>query len=97
MSDTHQKWYYKIGGGHTHIRVFQNGKAGELCFTNEEFQAFKEKIDLINNEIEDDSTPPLIKFINEDEGKELVQPESLEMPKGKLAMQHILKDQPRLK
>jgi hypothetical protein len=32
------KWYYKIGGGHTHVRVFMNGaKCGDLCFRNEEF------------------------------------------------------------
>lgn len=32
------KWYYKILGGHTHVRVFMNGgKCGDLCFRNEEF------------------------------------------------------------
>ena len=31
-------WYYKIRGGHTHVRVFMNGaKCGDLCFRNEEF------------------------------------------------------------
>lgn len=33
------KWYYKILGGHTHVRVFMNGgKCGDLCFRNEEFK-----------------------------------------------------------
>lgn len=33
------KWYYKILGGHTHVRVFMNGgKCGDLCFRNEEFE-----------------------------------------------------------
>ncbi len=32
-------WYYKICGGHTHVRVFMNGgKCGDLCFRNEEFE-----------------------------------------------------------
>lgn len=32
------KWYFKILGGHTHVRVFMNGgKCGDLCFRNEEF------------------------------------------------------------
>jgi hypothetical protein len=33
------KWYYKVMGGHTHVRVFMNGaKCGDLCFRNEEFE-----------------------------------------------------------
>jgi len=33
------KWYYKVMGGHTHVRVFMNGaKCGDLCFRNVEFQ-----------------------------------------------------------
>lgn len=36
------KWYYKILGGHTHVRVFMNGtKCGDLCFRNEEFQELR--------------------------------------------------------
>lgn len=36
------KWYWKIGGGHTHVRVFLNGaKCGDLCFRNEEFEIIK--------------------------------------------------------
>ncbi len=36
------KWYYKIMGGHTHVRVFMNGaKCGDLCFRNEEFEQIK--------------------------------------------------------
>ncbi len=35
-------WYYKIQGGHTHVRVFMNGgKCGDLCFRNEEFEEVK--------------------------------------------------------
>ena len=38
-----QKWYYKVLGGHTHVRVFMNGgKCGDLCFRNEEFESFKD-------------------------------------------------------
>lgn len=34
-------WYYKILGGHTHVRVFMNhAKCGDLCFRNEEFAIF---------------------------------------------------------
>lgn len=37
------KWYFKIMGGHTHVRVFMNGgKCGDLCFRNEEFTEVKE-------------------------------------------------------
>lgn len=36
------KWYYKVMGGHTHVRVFMNGaKCGDLVFRNEEFQKIK--------------------------------------------------------
>lgn len=32
------KWYWKIMGGHTHVRVFMNGaKCGDLVFRNEEW------------------------------------------------------------
>jgi hypothetical protein len=32
------KWYYKVAGGHTHVRIFMNSaKCGDLCFRNEEF------------------------------------------------------------
>lgn len=32
-------WYYKVLGGHTHVRVFMNGaQCGDLCFRNEEFE-----------------------------------------------------------
>lgn len=53
MKDTRMKWYYKILGGHTHVRVFMNGKAGDLTFSNEEFLLIK------------DSTPN-IQFIEEE-------------------------------
>ena len=37
------KWYFKIAGGHTHVRVFMNGaKCGDLCFRNEEFEQVRE-------------------------------------------------------
>lgn len=36
-------WYFKIAGGHTHVRVFMNGgKCGDLCFRNEEFKEVRE-------------------------------------------------------
>lgn len=36
------KWYYKIIGEHTHVRVFMNGaKCGDLCFRNDEFTLLK--------------------------------------------------------
>lgn len=36
------KWYFKILGGHTHVRVFMNGgKCGDLVFRNEEFEQIK--------------------------------------------------------
>jgi hypothetical protein len=39
------KWYWKIGGGHTHVRIFLNGaKCGDLCFTNEEFYGIRHSV-----------------------------------------------------
>ena len=33
------KWYFKIAGGHVHVRVFMNGaKCGDLCFRVEEWK-----------------------------------------------------------
>jgi hypothetical protein len=50
------KWYYKIAGGHTHVRVFMNGgKCGDLCFRNEEFTQVMLRI----------SSIPWIQLINE--------------------------------
>ena len=35
-------WYFKVLGGHTHVRVFMNGgRCGDLCFRNEEFTAIQ--------------------------------------------------------
>jgi hypothetical protein len=40
------KWLWKVGGGHTHVRVFMNGaKCGNLCFTNEEFESIKGQLE----------------------------------------------------
>jgi hypothetical protein len=51
------KWYFKIIGHHTHVKVFINGaKAGDLCFRNEEF-------DSLNRRLMGD-----IEFIEEDPG-----------------------------
>lgn len=37
------RWYFKILGGHTHVRVFMNGgKCGDLCFRNAEFEQIRE-------------------------------------------------------
>lgn len=54
------KWYFRVAGGHTHVRVFMNGgKCGDLCFRNEEFKHLM----LI--------TPlKLVEFINETEASE---------------------------
>ena len=39
------KWYYKVMGGHTHVRVFMNGaKCGDLVFRNEEFDEINPKV-----------------------------------------------------
>jgi hypothetical protein len=39
------KWYYKVMGGHTHVRVFMNGgKCGDLCFRNEEFEQVRKTL-----------------------------------------------------
>jgi hypothetical protein len=39
------KWYWKVGGGHTHVRVFYNGaKCGDLCFRNEEFREIRHSV-----------------------------------------------------
>jgi hypothetical protein len=41
--------YFKQLGGHTHMRVFTGkegftlGKAGDLCFTNEEFRELRKR------------------------------------------------------
>lgn len=41
--DAPMKWYFKVRGGHTHVRVFMNrGKCGDLCFRNEEFAAIRD-------------------------------------------------------
>ena len=49
------KWYFKIAGGHTHVRVFMNGgKCGDLCFRNIEFEEIK-------------GIMPYIEFIDETE------------------------------
>ena len=43
------RMYYEVLGGHTHVRVFAGvvnagalGKCGDLTFTNEEWEAYKE-------------------------------------------------------
>lgn len=51
------KWYYKVLGGHTHVRVFMNGgKCGDLVFRNEEFQMVMDSANVRDTII----------FINED-------------------------------
>jgi hypothetical protein len=49
MNDFLMRVYYSVRGGHVHVRIFVGkayegatlGKAGNLCLTNEEFQAWK--------------------------------------------------------
>lgn len=37
------KWYYRVLGTHTHVRVFMNGAlCGTLRFRNEEFEEIRE-------------------------------------------------------
>ena len=39
------RWYYKIEGTHTHVRVFLNGAfCGTLTFTNEEFDRISNSV-----------------------------------------------------
>jgi len=39
-------WYFKVAGGHTHVRVFMNGgKCGDLCFRNHEFDSIRSRLD----------------------------------------------------
>lgn len=48
------KWYFKIRGGHVHVRVFMNGgRCGNLCFRDYEFTEVQR-----NHSV--------IQFINED-------------------------------
>ena len=63
MPNGDMKWYYKIYGGHTHVRVFMNGaKCGDLCFRNEEFIQLQHKQEWYS--LQKDH---LIEFINETE------------------------------
>ena len=39
------KIFWKQHGGHIHMRVFYNGKAGDLVVTEKEFPAFRLLID----------------------------------------------------
>lgn len=60
------KWYYKVGGGHTYVRVFMNGaKCGDLCFRNEEFKFLREA-----EVIREARCRMIIEFINEGEPSE---------------------------
>lgn len=50
------RWYYRIRGGHTHVRVFMNGgKCGDLCFRNEEFAQIKGVTEAIQTLVPDRS------------------------------------------
>lgn len=54
------KWFYKVQGSHTHVRVFMNGgKCGDLCFRNEEFEQVMRQIDFAT---------PFITWIDETPG-----------------------------
>lgn len=53
------KWYYKVQGIHTRVRVFMNGaNCGELCFRNEEFQMIQSSAGIRNTVIFINETPP---------------------------------------
>jgi hypothetical protein len=50
------KWYWKIAGGHTRVRVFLNGaKCGDLCFRNEEFYGIRHSVSGVT--FVDENTP----------------------------------------
>lgn len=54
------KWYYKVMGGHTHVRVFMGGgKCGDLVFRNEEFNYIRLRLT--------DHLHPVTQFIDETE------------------------------
>lgn len=60
------KWYYKIAGGHTHIRVFMNGgKCGDLCLRNEEFEQVREHCPWISFHDEEKIEQQFIKALEE--------------------------------
>jgi len=63
-------WYYKILGGHTHVRVFMNGgKCGDLVFRNEEFEAIRQSMEMVNVKMLPDkrlmNPSPIISFFEE--------------------------------
>lgn len=54
MNRLPMRWYFKVLGGHTHVRVFMNGgKCGDLCFRNEEFALIRA------------ATPTAIEFLDD--------------------------------
>lgn len=43
-------WYCEVSGKHTRVRVFINGaKAGDLCFTNDEFEEIRRQANRTGN------------------------------------------------
>lgn len=60
-SKAFSRWYHRRGGGHTHIKVFiGNGKAGDLCCENHEFNA------LVAGFASSGLVPKMVQFIDED-------------------------------
>ena len=54
------KWFFKVLGTHTHVRVFMNSAiCGKLCFRNEEFNEIRRK--------ESSNPVEVIRFIEEEE------------------------------
>lgn len=62
------RWYYTIAGGHTHVRVYKNGKCGDLCFRNEEFEKIKKLHEEMHNNFKlwNANQEPLIEFIDDE-------------------------------
>jgi len=63
------RWYYKVMGTHTHVRVFMNGgKCGDLVFRNTEFQDILEQHAKWhhNYNLWNENTTPLVEFVSED-------------------------------
>lgn len=57
-------WYFTILGGHTHVRVFMNGrKCGDLVFRNEEFTLVREQCPWIRF-LADDGYNDAVKALN---------------------------------
>jgi hypothetical protein len=44
MSSPRVRIYWRLLGGHVHVRVFCNGKAGDLVFSEDEWKAVESSL-----------------------------------------------------